>query len=62
MPECRHCQRILPSGELRRTQLGYVCLERAVSELGKRSRCYQISQALRAAARAAQRTARKAAA
>lgn len=43
MPECRHCGRVLPTCEVRRTALGYVCKERAPRELGARSRCRELA-------------------
>jgi hypothetical protein len=48
MPQCRHCERELPSSEVRRTKLGFVCKERSPRELGKFSRCVAIARELRA--------------
>lgn len=52
MPQCRHCLRDLPTAEVRRTKLGYVCKERSPRELGKFSRCVKIARELRAQRRA----------
>jgi hypothetical protein len=55
MPQCYRCERTLPTGELRRTKLGYVCLEGG--ELGKESRCLRIEKERKQAARAGRRQA-----
>jgi hypothetical protein len=41
MPICHRCGRMQPRGELRKTSLGFVCLEGG--ELGRFSRCFAIS-------------------
>lgn len=56
MPVCHRCERVQPTGELRRTSLGHVCLEGA----NRFSPCRTIERALRADRRAAARTARRA--
>jgi hypothetical protein len=60
MPVCRRCQRDQPRCEVRKTKLGYVCLE--YGELRKFSRCAKLEKQLRAAARTATRAAQRAAA
>jgi hypothetical protein len=49
MPECHHCGRLLPTGELRRTVLGFVCKENG--ELGKASLCARMTVERRQAER-----------
>lgn len=36
MPQCRLCERVLPSAEVRRTPLGYVCKDNK-----RGTRCHQ---------------------
>jgi hypothetical protein len=60
MPVCRRCQRDQPRCEVRKTKLGYVCLE--YGELRKFSRCAKLEKQLRAAAPTATRAAQRAAA
>jgi hypothetical protein len=55
MPVCRRCGRDHPRCEVRKTKLGFVCLE--YGELGKFSRCAQLEKAKRAAVRAKQKKA-----
>jgi len=56
MPECRRCERVLATAELRRLPrgLGYVCLEGANNPF---SRCRRIERELRDERRAATREA-----
>ena len=49
MPTCHRCGRLQPTGELRRTSLGFVCLEGG--ELGKSSRCLRLAAERRAVER-----------
>jgi hypothetical protein len=55
MPQCRRCERVQATAELRRTTRGYVCKDN-----GRWSRCWTIARELRAVARAAQRARSKA--
>ena len=50
MPVCHRCERVLPTGELRRTTLGFLCKENQ-----RFSRCWQITRELAAERRAARR-------
>lgn len=46
MPVCHRCERTLPTGELRRTKLGYLCKEN-----DRFSVCARITRAKKAARR-----------
>lgn len=46
MPECRRCQRVQPTCEVRRTKLGWLCKDN-----GPGTRCWTIFRELRAARR-----------
>ena len=42
MPQCRRCERVQATAEVRRTPLGYVCKDN-----GKGTRCDEIARARR---------------
>ena len=54
MPECRKCQRVQATAEVRRTTLGWLCKDN-----GRGSRCWTIARELAAAAREQRRARRR---
>ena len=48
MPQCRRCERVQATAEVRRTPLGYVCKDN-----GKGTRCDEVARELRAQRREA---------